>query len=157
VIFIIGYGNPLRTDDGIGACIAESLEERLDGAAVCVHTAYQLTPEWVEPIRRAALIVFIDARVGDRPGTLIQEVVEPAACAGAFTHHVSPATLLGAAQGLYGVTPKGILISITGANFDFGSGLSSQLSESLISLANQVEAIIRANPDLQLEEKNHHA
>ncbi|MEP7293735.1 MAG: hydrogenase maturation protease, partial [Chloroflexota bacterium] len=67
MILIIGYGNPLRSDDAIGQRIAEMMEKRLKLEAVQVITAYQLTPELVEPIRDAQLVVFIDARVGQRP------------------------------------------------------------------------------------------
>ena len=56
---IIGYGNPLRTDDGIGIVIAEAI----GGIGL-----QQLKPELAEPISRAKHLVLIDARFGETLG-----------------------------------------------------------------------------------------
>ena len=158
MILVIGYGNPLRTDDAIGQRIAEIMEHRLSYEAVKVTVAYQLTPEMVERIRKSTLVVFIDARVGATSGRVIWEFVEPHPEAELFTHHVSPGALLGAAHKLYGANPTGILISITGADFEFGSDLSPELKRMLPSIADQIESIIRTNLTLQTvhwEESGH--
>lgn len=143
MILIIGYGNPFRSDDGIGQQIAMVMEQRLKGEEVQVMTAYQLTPELVEPMCHAELVIFIDARMGQMPGTIMQETVELKKDAGVFTHHISPAALLSATQELYGMSPKGLLISIVGAVFDYGNELSPQLQQMLPDIAGQVEAIIK--------------
>ena len=143
MILVIGYGNPLRTDDGLGPCIAEIMEDRLKHEDVQVATAHQLTPEWVDSVSHASLVVFIDARIGDMPGRVMYEPVAPE-MGQAFTHNVRPGTLLGAAHELYRATPDGLLISIIGANFDYGSALSDVLQHKLAEIANQVEAIIRS-------------
>ena len=145
MMLIIGYGNPLRSDDAIGQRLAQLMEERLKPEAIQVISAYQLTPELVEPIRDAEMVIFIDARVGQRPGKVIWENVAPEMSTGAFTHHVSPGTLLGAADELYAFKPEGILISIVGADFEYGSELSSHLNGMLPEIIDQVEAIIKTN------------
>lgn len=145
MILMIGYGNPLRSDDAIGQHMAQMMEQCLKPETVQVITTYQLTPELVEPIQRAELVVFIDARVGQRPGKVVWENVKPEISTGAFTHHVTPGTLLGAADVLYAAKPEGILISIVGADFDYGSDLSDQLKRMLPEIAEQVEAIIKTN------------
>ena len=60
-VLVIGYGNALRTDDGIGWHVAERLADdaRLDG--VMVIQRHQLTPELALDISRADLVVLIDA------------------------------------------------------------------------------------------------
>lgn len=145
MILVIGYGNPLRTDDAIGQRMAQMMAQRLDDEALRMITAYQLTPELMEPISQARLVIFIDARVGTMTGKVSWENVEPEIGAGAFTHHVSPATLLGASHDLYGGMPTGILISIIGSDFEYGSELSAELNDMLPDLAEQVENIIRTN------------
>jgi hydrogenase maturation protease len=146
MILVIGYGNPLRSDDGIGQRIATLMEQRLKHESLRVLTAYQLTPELVAPIREAQLVIFIDARVGSQAGIVLSEVVEPQTTVnGAFTHNVSPGILLGAAFELYGVKPSGVLISIVGADFDYGSELSEQMNRLLPEIADQVESIIKTN------------
>jgi hydrogenase maturation protease len=150
VIFIIGYGNPLRGDDVIGQRIAQLMKYRFAGKGVQVKTSYQLTPELVEPISHAQQVFFIDARLGETPGLVMQESVKPETDAGAFTHNVSPATLLDAASELYGATPLGILISIVGASFDYGSELSPQIEHMLPVLTDQVEEIIRTHSGIAI-------
>lgn len=148
MILVIGYGNPLRSDDGIGPRIAQVIEQRLNGKDVQIITAHQLTPELVEPISRARLVIFIDARTGGIPGMKMQEVVKAeTGVGGAFTHHASPAALLGAAQALYGSSSQGILMTVTGASFEYGSELSPLLNRMLPTLADQVEAIIRTRAE----------
>jgi hydrogenase maturation protease len=144
VILIIGYGNSLRGDDGLGQRVAGELEHRLNPETVHVLLAHQLTPELVEPIRQAKLVVFIDARVGETPGTIFQEVIQAQAGAAPFTHNMTPASLLAAAQELYGAAPTGILISIVGAAFDYGGALSSQLNLLLPTIVEQVVEIVEA-------------
>ena len=142
MILILGYGNPLRSDDAVGQQIARAL--RFGRGDVEVLTAYQLTPELAEPISRARRVVFIDARVGETPGALFHELVSPQPGAGAFTHNVTPASLLGAANELYGAHPAGLLISVVGADFDYGAELSPLLSRALPGIADQVQAIIES-------------
>jgi hydrogenase maturation protease len=157
VILVIGYGNPLRRDDVIGQRIAQMMEQRLKGEDVEIQIVFQLTPELIEPVRSAERVIFIDARAGGKAGTLLQEIVTPETGTGAFTHNVNPASLLGAAQELYGMRPTGILISIVGTDFDFGGELSPLIKAVLTTLADQVEGIIRKNIDTAHEEKMHHA
>ena len=150
MILIIGYGNPLRTDDAIGQHIARIMQERLKYEMLKILTAYQLTPELVEPIRHAQLVIFIDARVGSVPGKITWENVDPQSGAGAFTHNVSPSSLLHAAHELYGAKPAGILISIIGADFEYGNDLSPEMNRMLPSIADQIETIIQTNLILPL-------
>ena len=57
---IIGYGNPLRGDDGLGWRAAEQLAEIIPQSEAEVIACHQLTPELAEPISRARLVIFID-------------------------------------------------------------------------------------------------
>jgi hydrogenase maturation protease len=130
---IIGYGSPLRSDDALGGLIAESLGGLSLG---------QLTPELAEPISRADLVVFIDARYGSDIGTIHCEKVEPNSST-SMTHHSSPSALLSAAKTLYDFAPPALLISITGASFDYGDTPSPQLQALLPHIIQQVQVIIQ--------------
>jgi hydrogenase maturation protease len=157
VILIIGYGNPLRSDDAIGQQLALALQTRLPHLPLQVQTCYQLVPELVSLVSQAQQVVFIDARVDGTPGDLFHQLVIPDVSAGAFTHHVTPGSLLAAAHELYGKAPSGILISITGASFGYGGGLSPELQQKLPALTAQVKAIIESSAQFQLEKENEHA
>ena len=128
---IIGYGNPLRGDDGLGYRAAE----RIPGA-IAVH---QLTPELMDPISRADHVIFIDASAEGIPGEIRRRELVPAA-AGAFTHHATPEGLLAVALELYGRCPEATLITVTGAEF----GLSESLSTAVESAVEEVLRVISA-------------
>jgi hydrogenase maturation protease len=146
VILIIGYGNPLRSDDGIGQRMAQVVEAHLPRADVQVIAAYQLMPELVEPVSHAQFVIFIDARVGGTPGLIVQETVEPEAGAGAFTHHLTPATLLGAAYDLYGVCPQARCFTVTGSNFAYGERLSPPVQAAVPLLWVALQQLIAQFP-----------
>ena len=61
-LLVIGYGNTLRGDDGVGPKVAEAVEAlQLPGVRTLV--CQQLSPEHAEPISRARVVVFVDAAV----------------------------------------------------------------------------------------------
>src|SRR2546421_12899232 len=74
---VIGYGNPLRTDDGVGWQVAQQLATDLADDVDVIGT-HQLTPELAEPISRAGLVVFVDAGVGGEPGHVGCRLIAPA-------------------------------------------------------------------------------
>src|SRR3954469_24004396 len=108
-ILLIGCGNPLRSDDGLGWHMAQSLTGCPD--TMDVRAVHQLTPELAEPISQADLVIFIDAALGDAPGVFQSEPVAPKFVP-VSTHYLNPATLLGIAQQLYGTYPQAVALSI---------------------------------------------
>src|SRR5208282_6599133 len=65
---VIGYGNPLRSDDGFGWHASRLLAEALTGRDVEVITCHQLTPELAHPLSQCRRAVFIDADAQGEPG-----------------------------------------------------------------------------------------
>lgn len=141
-VLIIGYGNPLRADDGLGWRAAERLREGAPAGAE-ILTVHQLTPELAEDASHAELVVFIDAREGGTPGCWKREEVEPAPGPGgqSFTHHVTPASLVSAAGTLYGRAPRAVLFSMVGESFAFGEGLSPRVAAALPGMLEEVKAL----------------
>ncbi len=124
-VLIIGYGNPLRGDDGIGWRLAQELSETLASDEVAVLAQHQLTPELAEPISRAECVIFMDATIEGTPGRLVYAPLKPAELApGSFTHNVNPATLLALAQALYEHCPEARVLAVTGASFGYTEQLS---------------------------------
>lgn len=134
---MIGYGNPLRTDDGIGPFLTDVL-----GQGWKTLTPVQLLPELAEPISRAEIVVFLDAAHDDTPGEVVCRRVEPQPANGAFSHNVTPASLLASAQALYGAAPQAMLITVTGASFGYGLVPSPQLTALMTQIIRQVETMI---------------
>ena len=123
-LLIIGYGNPLRGDDGIGWRISDQLARRA-GDWTKVVAAHQLTPELAEPISEADLVIFIDACYDGQPGSWTCESIRPdSKSSDSFTHQATPAKLLSFTKTLFGPGPEALLISVTGGSFDCGDELS---------------------------------
>ena len=141
MILVIGYGNPLCGDDGIGPYAVEQLAQAGENLRGDVEwlTVRQLTPELAEPISRAATVIFVDAADGETPGEMICHTLtasknQAKTVAGAFTHHVQPTVLLENAQLLYGQRPlAAYLYTITGKNFNLGDGFSPAIDLALPS------------------------
>jgi Ni,Fe-hydrogenase maturation factor len=100
-ILVIGYGNTLRRDDGVGVRAAEMMAADARFADVEVLTTYQLTPELSLDIATASLVVFVDADVRGLPGSIeVRELrarsavaASPAAAASPATAAASPASV----------------------------------------------------------------
>jgi hydrogenase maturation protease len=129
---IIGYGNPLRSDDGFGWHASRSLARALSGQGAEVITCHQLTPELAEPLSQCSHAVFIDADAEGKPGEIHRRPIRPQAPASSsFTHTYTPSGLLASAQQLYGHRPQAIVITVTAQSFEFGDALTPVVSAAL--------------------------
>lgn len=130
-ILVIGYGNELRGDDGLGPKLASAIDElRLPGVKVVV--THQLTPELSDPISRAEYVVFIDASMDAAQGVQVRPL-EPTTIGGlpAIAHAADPSALLALARELFGFAPPGWLITIPAADMGFGDSLSKAAQSGL--------------------------
>jgi hydrogenase maturation protease len=147
MILVIGYGNPLCGDDGIGPYAVERLADEESPADTEYLALRQLTPELAEPVSRADTVIFVDAADGGAPGNIICHKLtlsaEPSQTApGAFTHHVNAAALLEIAHLLYGRHPVAYLFTVAGENFELGDSFSSGVESALPLLLDQLKAKI---------------
>jgi hydrogenase maturation protease len=127
MILVIGYGNELRRDDGVGPRVARAVAGwDLPGlATVSVH---QLTPELAEVVAGADEVLFVDATAG---GGVRVHQLRPGARQSALGHTSSPAELLAVAEMLYGRRPRAWLITVGAADLEFGEGLSTQAARGM--------------------------
>lgn len=130
-ILVVGYGNPLRSDDGLGWHVAERLRSLLTAEDVEVRTCHQLTPDLAEPVSRAGMVFFVDAQHGGDPGEISCVPVPAHYSDIAFSHDLSPTALLGFAEKIYGTTPPAFLVSVSGESFELGEQLSSPVAGAL--------------------------
>lgn len=138
-LVVIGYGNPLRGDDGLGWRAAEVVQARLPEAEVL--TCHQLTPELAETLSQAARAAFVDVAVDQPPGRLQQTRLRPEAGARlGLTHQFTPTTLLGLARGLYGRAPDAVLFTVGGQSFDYTDSLSPLVEAALPELVRLISA-----------------
>jgi hydrogenase maturation protease len=144
-VLVVGYGNPLRGDDGLGHRVIAGLRERLAGPEyVAVH---QLAPELAEALSNADLALFVDASAEGKPGEVhIEQLWPKAAEAEPLNHHQTPATLLALCSGLYGRSPQARLVTGVGANFEPGEELSPEGQHALEEICRLLPLLIRDFP-----------
>jgi hydrogenase maturation protease len=142
-ILILGYGNPLRSDDGLGWRAAEELSRTLVFPQVEIITRQQLTPELAEPLSRAEVAFFLDVARDSPPGELNCKPVTPDSNSNYTSHHCPPALLLTLSQQLYGAAPRAFLISLGGECFDHGETLSTTVQAGLPRLVELAEKMVR--------------
>jgi hydrogenase maturation protease len=139
---LIGYGNTLRGDDGLGPHVAERLAADLlpaDRRVAC----HELTPELAVPLSEAYLAIFVDASRDRRPGEIACERLAPMSPGRvAFSHALTPATLLALARDLYGAYPPAWLLSVGADTLDYAEGLSTAVLAALPALREQLQLLL---------------
>jgi hydrogenase maturation protease len=142
-ILLIGIGNEMRRDDGVGVRLVERLHERHVHANCSYVTVHQLLPEMVTLLRGVDLAVFVDAAVDVLPGDMdCQKVQAQHEKRSRLVHVLSVASLLSLCHQYYGVSPRSLLVRVGGYDFGFGETLSQQLESRLPILVQQIETQI---------------
>jgi hydrogenase maturation protease len=141
---VIGYGNTLRGDDGIGPRVAAALEAAGLPGVTCLAT-HQLTPELAEPLARARVAIFVDAYAADADGTVQVQALTPHAEPGVLGHTGDPGALLAMARALYGASPAAWWVMVPGVNFGVGERLSSTAADAVPVAMTHVNRLLRSD------------
>ncbi|GAX38620.1 hydrogenase maturation protease [Nodularia sp. NIES-3585] len=131
-VIAIGYGNELRSDDGIGRRVAKALHlSKVKSIAV-----HQLTPELAEVLADADLAIFIDACLISESSQVQIQSLSPESGNMIAGHIADPRSLLALTQALYNYCPPAWWIKVPGVNFEFGYSLSP-IAETGVAIALQ--------------------
>jgi hydrogenase maturation protease len=128
--YAIGYGNELRSDDGIGQRVANALQLS-NVKSIAVH---QLTPELAEVLANSEFAVFIDACLATENSQVQIQLLSPESLNVIAGHTADPRSLLALTKALYGYCPQAWWVTIPGENFELGENLSP-LAEQGIKIA----------------------
>jgi hydrogenase maturation protease len=140
---VIGYGNELCGDDGAGYLLAQRLADDPRLAGTRVLATRQLTPELALDVSRAAALVLIDANASLPAGEVAVKPLERANDQStAWSHHMTPETLLGLAVELYGTAPPAFVVSIGAGSLEVNEGLSRPVEAALPRAADEVACIV---------------
>jgi hydrogenase maturation protease len=140
---VVGYGNALRSDDGLGWHAANLLADdpRLAGAEVLQR--HQLMPELALDVAGASLVVLVDASHGLPAGAITVTDVGRASRAGTtWSHHLSPPSLVALAHELYGRAPEVFLVSAGVECFEAGDRLSPAGEAALPGVVDTVADLV---------------
>ena len=142
-VLVIGYGNALRTDDGVGPAVAERLADDPRLRGVDVRAAHQLTPELAFDASGSSLLVLVDAAADLPAGEVTVRRLDAGAVAGdVMTHHLDPAGLVGLARELWGTAPPVVLVSVGVSSLELGDTLTPDVEKAIPRAADAVAAII---------------
>jgi hydrogenase maturation protease len=142
-VLVVGYGNSLRGDDGVGWHAASLLatDPRLAGAQVLAQ--HQLLPELAVDVSRASLVVLVDAAADGDPGAVSVRRVQPRRTETAtWSHHLDPETLAGLVEVLYGFVPPIVLVSVAAGSLAEGDRLSVALERALPEVVEVVADVV---------------
>lgn len=123
---VIGYGNTLRGDDGVGPVVTQQIA-LWALPHVQTRAVHQLTPELSEEIAQAEVVCFVDAWIqpSDKaPAFGKIEQLYPQSLETQLNHAWSPRLLLYLAKSLYGRVPTAYHLLIPAMQFDYGEVLS---------------------------------
>ncbi len=125
---VIGIGNNMRQDDGLGWNFLELLETEGFNADNLLQK-YQLMVEDAELISGFDAVFFVDACKSELENGFALERIYPAEDISFSTHSVPPNQILNLCEALYTKKPKSYLLKIQGCNWDIGIGFS-ELAET---------------------------
>jgi hydrogenase maturation protease len=138
-LLVIGYGNTLRGDDGVGPKVAAAIESmRLPG--VSTLSADLLTPELAEPVSQSARVIFVDAQV-DAPGRVQLRPLEPAQSSQLLAHAASPQTVLALARDVFGHIPRAWWLTVPASDLGIGESLSPVAERGMSEAILQIKAL----------------
>jgi hydrogenase maturation protease len=122
---VIGYGNTLRGDDGVGIWVAEQVAAQ-NWSEVRSLAVHQLTPELAVDLAQAEVVFFIDAWIGE--DTQVQPQLKrlfPDPTGTTCDHSWNPSVLLALTQTLYNHDPIAYQWLIPAVQFEYGEPLSA--------------------------------
>lgn len=135
-LLVIGYGNTLRGDDGVGPRVAEAVGAlRLPGVRTLI--CQQLSPEHAAPISLAQTVIFVDAAV-DAPQEVQLRRLEPSDTSQLMAHAADPRTMLALSRDVFGQVPQAWWLTIPAVKLEFSERLSE---EAQLGCAEAVEKI----------------
>jgi hydrogenase maturation protease len=148
---VIGYGNPLRGDDGVGqrAAVAVAAWGLPNVRALAVH---QLTPELADTLANAQQVIFVDAGLEAADGTLRVSRIEPTRWPTSLGHVSDPGQLLALTEALYGGCPSAWSVIVPASSCAVGAPLTSLAEQGLAEALRQIAVLVNGVPDEMLSE-----
>jgi hydrogenase maturation protease len=159
-LLILGLGNPLCGDDGLGVAAVEELLRRYQPpASAVVLDGGTLGLSLLPYLEDAEEAILVDAvRDAAPPGTLVRlsgGEVRPAVESRLSVHQVGVADLVGAADLLGRLPRRLVLLGLVPASLDLGVGLSPAVAPHLRALVEAVAAEARVMGHRFLERSAH--
>ena len=138
---VIGYGNPLRSDDGVGWRVADAVAAWRwpHVRAIAVH---QLIPELADSLAEVDCVIFVDAGVTGEENAVQFAPLAPVSAPSALGHTSDQGSLLALTLALHGRCPEAWLITVAAVAFDFGAGLSPTAERGVTAALQHIRILV---------------
>lgn len=160
-VLVLGVGNPLMGDDGIGVELAHRLQERDYGPLVHVEDGGTLGMTLLPLLEDADTLILLDAvRTGAPPGSIVTRGKEelPRHFSNVISpHEIGMKEVLAAAQ-LCGTLPRSItLVGVEARHTDFCRPMSAEVTDAMPRAIALVETLIERAAAEHAARKDAHA
>ena len=142
-LLVLGLGNVLLQDDGVGGAAVSLLLDRFDvPRGVRVMDGGTLGLSLLPYLEMAETVILVDAvRADAAPGTIVRldgDEVMPAVATRLSPHQVGVADLLDGARWLGRYPERVVLLGLVPASMDLAVGLSTRVHASLPALVDRI-------------------
>lgn len=146
-VLVIGIGNVLRGDEGVGVRAAELARSRLTD--VHVVAAGAIGPATIADLEGFSHIIVLDSiDVGRSPGTIVWfEAGDLSACASSAVHEFGVADLLMLVGQTTQAPEEAIVLGVQPGTLEIGAALSLPVLVAIPRVVDQASLIIRAWTD----------
>lgn len=147
---VLGVGNALRGDDGVGLAVARRLRDRhLPGVAVLESDGD--VGEVVQALKEHGRVVAVDASHGEGRAGAIRRfeagAASPAALLGGrSTHGLGLADAIELARVLGRLPAAVVVYTIEGRSFRLGDGLSDEVAAAAVEVEERIASELAARP-----------
>jgi hydrogenase maturation protease len=140
-LLVIGYGNTLRGDDGVGPRVAEAVGAlHLPGVRTLI--CQQLSPEHAAPIAQADEVIFVDAAVAG-PDEIQLRPLEPSNTSQLMAHAADPRTMLALSRDVFGHVPCAWWLTILVEKLDFCETLTPAAQRGCDEAVRKIQALLQ--------------
>lgn len=156
---IIGCGNTLRGDDGLGSHVIKGLQD-MQGpfgadAHICIMAVPQLDIILAPKISEADAIIFVDARIDESEEFVRIERIEPTSgplILQHTSHAITMPVLLRITLDWYGAAPVCYAVMPKGYDFSIGEFISERARIAAAQAGNKIREIVLYGIDIRNQE-----
>lgn len=144
-IYVYGFGNPGRQDDGMGPAIIDRLvSDNISG--IITDSNYQMNIEDAHNISQCDTVIFIDASLdAEEPFSFYK--IEPSAEITFSTHTMAPESVIALCKDLYDKDMEAYVMAIKGYEWEFMEGFTPKAVENFdkayIFLISKIEEMLK--------------
>ncbi len=141
---VLGIGNRLMMDDGIGVYIVEELRKRKTGNDTCYVSGETDASFCMQQIREASSVIIIDAAyLGNEPGSIYTIHIKQALQGPLNMFSMHELDLFRQIK-IEGKDVEGIFIGVEPKEITFGMQLSDVLQNKLENITDKIEMVIES-------------